>query len=470
MAGEVLDADYAGSGTGVIQGMQLAYSSAGGVSIYAYSNGVQNIIESGTASIGSWNHVVVTCDATTNFSLYINGSLAATATGAGKYQPDYRTPLAIGGTRGGTRSAIISVDEFAVYTNVITNITQHYNDGVGGGAGVYFSDVTNDNAVIYLRMDAPPYTAPGVGSWPELVNYGSAANPGVYSPGTMPGIVSAGPTATNGLNYLGLSGSNVAALSGVSSFADAGYASAYNPTGSNANFSVTALFRGNPCDNRIQSIVSHGTGSWELNISTNGTIVFNAGNGNNASEGTSQSPGDMKTTGVYNDGKWHHVVAVNQTNVVTIYVDGAQVTTGTPGGITLNSVIPGNTNDVMIGADPSNTNNPAGVGRQFAGQVCEVAFFNQALTSNQVQQVYNSAVNGGSVINANPTNILFSVTGNQLTLSWPSDHTGWTLQTQTNSLTEAGWVNVPGSAATNQIVIPINPSNGSVYYRMEYTP
>src|SRR5262249_3266545 len=34
--------------------------------------------------------------------------------------------------------------------------------------------------------------------------------------------------------------------------------------------------------------------------------------------------------------------------------------------------------------------------------------------------------------NTTPTNIVMSVSGNQLTLQWPSDHTGWTLQSQTN--------------------------------------
>jgi hypothetical protein len=473
---EGLNAGNAGNGNGNIDGMQLAYSSGGGVSIYVYDNNSGGvIIASATAAINAWEHMVVTCDANTNFTLYVNGVAGTITNATGKYSPDYWTPLTIGGTRGGTRSALVTVDEFAIYTNVISDVAAHYNDGISGGAGVYFNAVKNDNPVVYLRMDAPAYAAPAMGSWPELNNYGSVANPGNYTPGTMPGIVS-GPTS-NGTNYLGLSGTNVAALSGVSSFADAGYAPAYNPTGSNASFTVSAMFRGNPCDNRVQSIVSHGLNSWELNVTTNGTLVFNAGNGNAPSEGTGQNPGDVSTAGVYNDGKWHQVTAVNATNVVSIYVDGSLVTSGTPGGITPTSVIHGNSNDVMIGADPSNTNTPVGVGRQFAGQVCEVAFFNQALTSSQVHSNYNLALNGFPVvipvINANPTNIVFTVAGNQLTLGWPADHTGWTLQAQTNNLSAGlttNWVNVTGSTLTNQITVPANPGNGSVFYRLFYQP
>jgi hypothetical protein len=57
--------------------------------------------------------------------------------------------------------------------------------------------------------------------------------------------------------------------------------------------------------------------------------------------------------------------------------------------------------------------------------------------------------------------------GNQLTLSWPSP--GWTLQTQTNSTAvgiRTNWVNVSGSTTTNLMVLPINPANGSVFYRL----
>lgn len=475
---EGLNAGPAGGGSGSIRGMQLAYDNDGSIAIYCYTNGTGDTVvtSDGSATTNIWHHVVVTCDANTNFTLYVDGTTPGAVAGVGKYNPDYWTPLCIGGTRGGTRSAIVTVDEFAVYTNALSSsvITTHYNDGISGAAGAYFHDVTNNGAVIYLRMDAPSYTPPQLGSWPELINYGTAGNAGVYTPGTAPGAVTAGP-ALNGTNYVGLSGStNVAALSGVSSFADAGYASAYNPTGSNANFTVAAMFRGNPCDNRVQAIVSHGNNSWQLNVNTTGNIVFNAGNGNTSTSGTGQNPGDVTSTGVYNDGNWHQVVAVNSTNRVSLYVDGVLDTSTTPSGITPTNTIPGNFGDVMIGADPSNTNNPVGVGRQFAGQVCEVAFFNQAMTAAQVQHLYSLALAGNTVvINPNPTNILFAVTNNQLSLSWPADHIGWQLQAQTNNLSVGisnDWVNVSGSTTTNVVLVPVNITNGSVFYRLIYTP
>lgn len=76
-----------------------------------------------------------------------------------------------------------------------------------------------------------------------------------------------------------------------------------------------------------------------------------------------------------------------------------------------------------------------------------------------------------STANPNPTNITTTVSGNQLTLSWPADHTGWRLQSQTNSLNvglNTNWVDVAGAAATNQVNVIMNPANGTVFYRMVF--
>ena len=56
-----------------------------------------------------------------------------------------------------------------------------------------------------------------------------------------------------------------------------------------------------------------------------------------------------------------------------------------------------------------------------------------------------------------------------LTLSWPTAYTGWFLQVQTNAPDAGLGTNlftVPGSAATNQILVPIDTTSGSVFYRL----
>ncbi len=66
----------------------------------------------------------------------------------------------------------------------------------------------------------------------------------------------------------------------------------------------------------------------------------------------------------------------------------------------------------------------------------------------------------------NPTNITASASGNTLTIAWPADHIGWILQAKTNSLSAGQWFDLPGSDAVNAVLIPINPANTSVFYRL----
>ena len=59
--------------------------------------------------------------------------------------------------------------------------------------------------------------------------------------------------------------------------------------------------------------------------------------------------------------------------------------------------------------------------------------------------------------------------GNQFQLNWPADHTGWQLQSQTNSLAVGlgtNWVNMTGSAQTNLVPVPLNTTNGAVFFRL----
>jgi len=61
----------------------------------------------------------------------------------------------------------------------------------------------------------------------------------------------------------------------------------------------------------------------------------------------------------------------------------------------------------------------------------------------------------------------FNVGNGQIELTWPSDHTGWTLQAQTNSL-GTNWVTISGSDATNQLFLPLDPSLSGVFFRLIY--
>ena len=68
-----------------------------------------------------------------------------------------------------------------------------------------------------------------------------------------------------------------------------------------------------------------------------------------------------------------------------------------------------------------------------------------------------------------PTNITVAITGSQIVLSWPADHTGWQLQAQTNGLAvglDTNWSNVAGSGSTNQLTLPVNATDEAVFFRL----
>ena len=87
----------------------------------------------------------------------------------------------------------------------------------------------------------------------------------------------------------------------------------------------------------------------------------------------------------------------------------------------------------------------------------------------------NLAVNGtlsvGVGISTNAVPLTWLHNGGTLTLSWPSDHIGWRLQCQTNTLAvgiSTNWVTVPGSTATNYLALPISTTDPTIFYRLIY--
>ena len=74
--------------------------------------------------------------------------------------------------------------------------------------------------------------------------------------------------------------------------------------------------------------------------------------------------------------------------------------------------------------------------------------------------------------NSASTNLFLSnLNQTNLYLAWPGDHTGWRLEGQTNPIgvgLTTNWVTVSGSSLTNEIFMPVSPTNGSVFFRMAY--
>lgn len=79
-----------------------------------------------------------------------------------------------------------------------------------------------------------------------------------------------------------------------------------------------------------------------------------------------------------------------------------------------------------------------------------------------------------SAVNTSLTNLVFSVSGTNLNLSWPADHTGWRLLVQTNHLANGiskntnDWGTVAGSVSTNRITVPMIHTNPTEFFRLAY--
>lgn len=73
------------------------------------------------------------------------------------------------------------------------------------------------------------------------------------------------------------------------------------------------------------------------------------------------------------------------------------------------------------------------------------------VTWNTANLNVNGTITAVQTVNPTPINLSFSLTGNGLDISWPGDHTGWRLEGQ-----------------TNRAIVPFNPANGTVFYRLVY--
>jgi fibronectin type 3 domain-containing protein len=91
--------------------------------------------------------------------------------------------------------------------------------------------------------------------------------------------------------------------------------------------------------------------------------------------------------------------------------------------------------------------------------------------TNYFGESANSAVVSVRPVSESPPMLGFALVANQMRFTWPTDHIGWKLQAQTNSLNlglGTNWFTVANSSTTNLLLQPVNPTNGAVFYRLTY--
>ncbi|HEX3719953.1 MAG TPA: autotransporter-associated beta strand repeat-containing protein [Verrucomicrobiae bacterium] len=119
------------------------------------------------------------------------------------------------------------------------------------------------------------------------------------------------------------------------------------------------------------------------------------------------------------------------------------------------------TNDYTIGGAEIEANG------SWAGGVQSVIPATNGQLTIQVPPI--SAILLNPILTGTGTNLTFSVSGNQLNLSWPSNYIGWLLQSNSLGLALSNdWMTVPGSASTNSVQITIAPRTTNVFFRMTH--
>jgi hypothetical protein len=237
-------------------------------------------------------------------------------------------------------------------------------------------------------------------------------------------------------------------------------ASADVPFGQTSDFTVALWMKtervdGDPAVVGDKNWGSGGNTGWIIGTQGDGRIEWNYKRSEPARKDL-----DYTAAGpVLNNGRWAHVVVAWKINGdAETYLDGIKVDT--------RSIAPG-TGDIF--ADGTNLNiGQDGTGAytdgEWDGLLDDVAFWDRALTADEVLTLYGFGLRGDSFLNPPTTapTITYTVANGQLTLNWTG--TGFALQENGDLGNTAGWANTAGAGA-NSATVPT--AAGTKYYRLK---
>lgn len=307
----------------------------------------------------NWHHIVAVYDGVNGY-LYEDGALVAGPTAASGYVANPNVDLAIGARSDGGFVFNGSIDEVAIYTNVLSasDVLAHYQNGVNPTPPQSYSSlVLAKHPEFYYRLDETISTPI---STVLATNYGNlgAAVDGTYLPGTQP--------AVPGPNGMGFGSTSYACnfIPATSGYVDCGLDA---DLGITTAMSVVAWFKGAPADSRFQSFLGRSDNSWRADLDPDFAHFADG-----------SSPDAVGSTFV-NDGNWHFFAGVYDGTNAYLYIDGVADATNNGTGVVLNDsgarMVIGGVGDYIPG-------------RLFKGSVAQVAVFTNYLTASQVQALY----------------------------------------------------------------------------------
>jgi autotransporter-associated beta strand protein len=413
--------------------------------------------EEGTATItdGQWHFIVMTCNGTTKVN-YVDGVLDAlpqnTLSGTAKGNQIWigGGPTAIGDAVQGLNGGLI--DEFYLFNRALSQ-----------------NEATNlmTGAMTSPAIPAASTVTVATGATLDLNGFGS----------TIAGL--------NGNGTVDSSSANAAATLTVSNSADAAFGGVIQNSGQTVAFVKTG--------SAAQSLNGTNTYSGTTTIS-NGTLFVNGVLGTNSVKvagGTLAGVGNIlgavtvQSGGTFAPGT-NAIGRLVISNSLTLATGSAtKIEISKTGSITTNDSVFGLTS-LSCGGTLTVTNLGAtALAAGDAFKIFSATSFSGTFGATNLPSLGSSlawsnrlAIDGTlaviSVVSTTPTNLSWNVSGTNLTLSWPSDYTGWRVLMQTNHLANGissntnDWGAIANSQQTNQIVLPINPSLPEEFYKLIY--
>ena len=357
--------------------------------------------------VGSWYFITITYDAGSNLAtLYVNGGSVASGNPVG-YVPNVDGSFSIGARSDDGFGYSGSVDEVALYDHPLTAsvIASHYQNGTSSSPSLPYNTLVQQEApVLYYRLNEPTYTPPtslpvaaNLGSWGSTGNagYDLGAIPG------QPGVPGTGfPTPNKALNLNGSIGSVIIPAGQPLNTDTVSYTAWVKPNGPQASFNAVLFQRG-------------------ASPSTTKATGFGFGDQNDIRMHWEDAEYDWIPGLAIPANVWSFIACVVTPTNSTLYVNGKSASHD----VATRLAHDFSQDPIYIGLDPTG-------GRIFNGEIDEVAIYDKALTTNQLNTLFAAAplapeisvqpsIPSGTIFEGTPITLNVSAIGNTpLTYKW----------------------------------------------------